>query len=275
MNIIMKNTFLLTGFILLFALIGCNKDDDGSGTGTLSIRITDAPFPIDLVEEANVTINKIEVRKKGDGSPFLIISEEEQNFNLLDLSNGVTDSLVEIDIPVGSYDLIRLYVDAASVVLKDGTEYDLEIPSGAQTGIKAFVKPAFEVAGGLTTELLLDFDVSKSFVVQGTPPENITGFHFKPVIRVANLSTAGRITGNVTDPLSAPAPDVFLSVIDADTTFTSTFSDENGKYALIGIPAGTYDLRVEEEGYKTDTIFGINVVAGNKTEQDIELQPVE
>lgn len=271
----MKNTFLLTGFILLFALIGCNKDDDGSGTGTLSIRITDAPFPIDLVEEANVTINKIEVRKKGDGSPFLIISEEEQNFNLLDLSNGVTDSLVEIDIPVGSYDLIRLYVDAASVVLKDGTEYDLEIPSGAQTGIKAFVKPAFEVAGGLTTELLLDFDVSKSFVVQGTPPENITGFHFKPVIRVANLSTAGRITGNVTDPLSAPAPDVFLSVIDADTTFTSTFSDENGKYALIGIPAGTYDLRVEEEGYKTDTIFGINVVAGNKTEQDIELQPVE
>jgi hypothetical protein len=275
----MKNTFLLTGFILLFALIGCNKDDDGPGTGTLSIRITDAPFPIDLVEEANVTINKIEVRKKGDGeddgSPFMVISEEVQNFNLLELSNGVTASLVEIDIPVGSYDLIRLYVDAASVVLKDGTEYDLEIPSGAQTGIKCFVKPPFEVAGGLTTDLLLDFDVSKSFVVQGTPPDDIQGFHFKPVIRVTNLSTAGRITGTVLDSEYAPAPDVFLSLIDADTTFTSTFSDENGYYALIGIPSGTYDLKVEEEGYKTDTIFGINVVAGNETEQLIELKPLD
>jgi hypothetical protein len=275
----MKITFFLAVLVLLFVVTGCETDSDNPSTGKLSINITDAPFPIDMVEEANVSINKIEIRKTGegvdDGNPFLLISEEEQNFNLLELSNGVTAGLAEIEIPVGSYDLIRLYVSAASIKLKNGSEFDLTIPSGSQTGIKVFIDPSIEVVGGLSAELLLDFDVSKSFVVQGNPdtPAGINGFHFKPSIRVSNISTAGRITGFVSDTISVPAPDVLLSVLAADTTLSSTFSDETGYYALIGIPEGTYDLKVEEEGYKTDTIFGINVTAGNNTVQDIALKP--
>jgi hypothetical protein len=276
----MKNTLLLAGFVLLLMTIGCEKNSDNQETGKLSIKLTDAPFPIKIIEEANVTINKIEIREKGDGtddgSTYSILSEVEQSFNLLDLTNGVTVSLAELDIPVGKYDLIRLYVSSTSIKLTNGWDFDLTIPSGSQSGIKIFIDPELEVVGGLSSELLLDFNVYKSFAAQGNTdtPSGIHGFHFKPVIRVSNTSTAGRITGSVIDSLSAVAPNVLLSVIDADTILSSTFSDTiTGYYALIGLPEGTYDLKVEKEGYDTDTIIGIDVIAGNNTVKDIQLLP--
>ena len=57
------------------------------------------------------------------------------------------------------------------------------------------------VDGGLTSELLLDFDLSKSFVMRGNldKPSGIIGFIFKPVIKAVNNTTAGRLEGLVTD----------------------------------------------------------------------------
>ena len=114
----MRHNLFISTFLSLWILIlaSCNDGNDGS-TGTINVRISDAPFPIDLVEEANVTISKVELRNKGgsDGGPFLTLTEEEQSFNLLELSNGVTDSLVQLEVPVGSYDLIRLFVSEASI----------------------------------------------------------------------------------------------------------------------------------------------------------------
>jgi len=97
-----------------------------------------------------------------------------------------------------------VYVAEASIVLTDGQEFDLTIPSGAQTGIKIFINPPIEVEGGLTSEVLLDFDLSKSFEVQGDPntPVGINGFHFTPVIRAANNTTSGRIIGSVLNTAS-------------------------------------------------------------------------
>jgi hypothetical protein len=173
--------------------------------GRLVVKVTDAPFPMDIIESAEVTINKVEIRKVGDGiddgNPFIVISEEPMTFNLLELRNGVVAELLDMEMPEGSYDLIRLYVEEASLKVKEGGDYNLKIPSGAQTGIKVFIKNGLIVSGGLTTELLLDFDLSRSFILQGNPftPAGINGFIFKPVIRAVNNSTAGRIEGVVSD----------------------------------------------------------------------------
>lgn len=123
--------------------------------------MTDAPFPHDLVAEANVTIFKVDARYKGDlqlseevldstntnietdqGKSFVVLMENEVQVNLLELTNGVTKTLVETDVPVGTYDLIRVYVKGINVVLTNGTSYDLKVPSGSQTGgVKVFIKP--------------------------------------------------------------------------------------------------------------------------------------
>lgn len=274
-----KNVLLiLTAFVFGVFVTACDDSSSKDATGKLKLELTDAPFPTDLVAEANVTIDKIEIRKSGEseGNPFVLLSEEERTFNLLTLSNGVTANLVDMDIEVGSYDLIRLYVANAEIVLKDGTKYDLKVPSGAQTGIKIFIDPSIEIAGGLTAELLLDFNVSKSFVVQGNPntPAGINGFIFKPTIKASNLSTAGRLVGTVFGAADAGLEGAEVSVIAADTVYTATFTNENGEYTVLGIDAGTYNVEYAKEGFESALVEGIVITAANQTTQDVTLEAV-
>ena len=155
--------FLLPLLVVLLLTSCVENTNEEDGKGNITIQLTDAPFPVDLIQEANVTIDKIEIRKKGDSlqSPFVLLYNNPMSFNLLELSNGVTDSLVDMDIDEGSYDLIRLYVSEASILLKDSTLYDVEVPGGAESGIKIFVNPDIEISSIASTELILDFDVSK------------------------------------------------------------------------------------------------------------------
>ncbi len=297
----MKIKFIPILFLSLsLALLGCSSDSNkGSEFGRLSIQLTDAPFPHDLVAEANVTIFKIESRSKDEGTdendaPYLLLMEEEMNVNLLDLTNGITTTLVDTEVPVGSYDLFRVYVKGINIVLTDGTVYDLKVPSGASSGIKVFVEPNIIVDGGLTADLLLDFDVSKSFVAKGNRKVEggITGFNFNPVIKASNLSTAGTLTGMITTdnggeiiPLEGAQVSIFPEGSDfsVDTSIISTFSDETGMYTILGLEAGTYDVVVELEVqtdtelivYKTVTAEAISVVAANKTTVDFELEVME
>ncbi|WP_282132455.1 DUF4382 domain-containing protein [Cellulophaga baltica] len=281
----MKLKLVFTSILsMVFLLFGCsdNNDTANGSTGTLSIQLTDAPFLYDMVAEANVTIFKIDARYKGavetdsvsaDGNSFITLSEEEVPINLLELTNGITENLVNLEVPAGTYDLVRVYVKGVNVILNDGTVYDLNVPSGEQTGIKVFIQPGLVVQGGLSSDLLLDFDVSKSFVAKGGR-NNLSGFNFKPVIKASNLATAGTLKGLVTtteDNISVGLEGAQVSVIVADTINTTTFSDIDGSFVIMGLQEGSYDLLVALEGYTSERKEGIAIVASNNTTQDVVL----
>ncbi|MCK0145752.1 DUF4382 domain-containing protein [Arenibacter sp. F26102] len=288
--------FTIALLIVFTVFISCTDNDDrNSDYGRLSVNLTDAPFPHDLVAEANVTIFKIEARYKGDmdinsevddnldssmeieeKSSFLVLMEEEIEVNLLDLTNGVTKNLADLDVPVGTYDLVRVYVKGVNVVLTDGSTFDLKVPSGEQTGIKIFIKPGIVVKGGLSADLLLDFDVSKSFVAKGGGSNlgSITGFNFKPVIKACNMSTAGTLSGMVTtiqEEVAVGLKGAEVKVFAADTLNTTTFTDADGKYMVMGLMAGEYDVEVELSTYLKQTVTDIDIVEGNTTTQDFIL----
>lgn len=260
-------------------LSGCGNDS-GTETGTLRIRLTDTPYPLELIEKAEVTINKVEVHVSDSPmvtSGFLTVAEGTvQTFNLLDLQGGVTATLVDADLPAGTYNQIRLLVTSASVELTDGNTFPLTIPSGIQSGIKVFPDPPITVSGGLTTDLILDFDVSQSFSPipnNATTVDAINDFQFNPVIRVVNASTAGSISGTVYSDEGTPddtSDDVFLedallTVFDGTTAVTTTSSSPTGGYVLMGLPAGDYDVTATRSGYIESTITGVSVSAGNDT----------
>ena len=82
----MKNMKLLLGIfsvlVILFAT-GCqdmDNDNVSDQQGHLVIKLTDAPFPIDMIEAATVYINKVEIRKKSEGEelgyPYITLLEE-------------------------------------------------------------------------------------------------------------------------------------------------------------------------------------------------------
>lgn len=258
--------------------IGCNSATNSSGeTGSLTVTMTDDPFPAEMVAEANVTINKIEIREdstEDDSAAFTVLSEEEQSYNLLDLQNGIKTTLADLEIEAGSYDLIRLYVSEASVVLTDSTTYDLFVPSGAQTGIKIFIHPSMEITGGSDTELLFDFDVAKSFVARGNmnSPAGIKGFNFKPTLRAVVASTTGGIEGVATDTSGVALDNVHIEAIQ-DSVIANAFTDSTGAYAIIGLEEGIYDLRASKDGYDTLTVTGLEVTSTETTTADVELTP--
>ncbi|MGB5371851.1 MAG: DUF4382 domain-containing protein [Flavobacteriaceae bacterium] len=311
----MKSRLLLSialASILIF--VGCtDSNDSASDMGRLTVLLTDAPFPSDLVTEANVTVYKIEARYKGsaslaqdmenveeeesnddstegthgddmeedEGAKFITIMETEYTVNLLDLRNGVTAKLAELDVPEGIYDLLRVYVKGVNVVLKDGTEFELNVPSGSQTGIKIFIKPALMVMGGLSADLLLDFDVCRSFVAKGgsNDLEGIKGFNFKPVIKASNLSTSGTLKGTVSslqeDESLLGLEGVTVSILNADgSENTTSITDETGGYMVMGLMAGTYTIMFESDGFEPKTFEGVSITAANNTLLDATLEPV-
>jgi hypothetical protein len=286
----MKKRFSVLSLILFFSITlitGCSEsgifgdNDDVTGAktksknGTIVVKITDAPFPIDVIKEANVVITKIEIFKTNekDSIPSIVLTEKPDTFNLVNLRNGITEEMVKLELPAGSYSRIRMYTGDASVVLKDGREFKLKIPSGPQTGIKISIDSPIVVEGGLTSELLLDFDIEKSFNVQGNPdtPAGIKGFHFQPVVRAVNNSAAGRLAGTVkNDSLKVMAnAKVWLK---KDTVLASALTNTNGTYALIGIPAGTYTAFATQTGYDTVMVNNVKIIPSNQTTLNFTLK---
>ncbi|UCH63081.1 MAG: DUF4382 domain-containing protein [Fidelibacterota bacterium] len=258
-------------------------NDTGDGdTGTLSVELTDGPFPSDLVAEANITIDSLDIREKGaedESGAYTTLSREQGTYNLMDLRNGVTESLAELDIPEGTYNQVRLYVSDAEVVLKDGQEFPLQVPSGIRTGLKIFIRPDIVVEKGITAELLLDIDVGKSFVVQGNSKGSggITGFLFKPVLRAVNKSTTGRLVGTVRDTSAAanPIPDaqVWVWSTELDSVISNTFTDTlTGDYQLIGLEAGFYTAYATAAGHDTASASDVEIKAATATDLDFDLK---
>lgn len=243
-------------------------------TGKLVIKVTDEPFPVDMIDSAIVTVVKAEIRTLTDTAyPYIVVLEDTSlSFNLIELRNGVMAEMVEVDIPSGDYDLIRLYITEASLTVKDGETYRMKVPSGSQTGIKVYIDPAVRISGGLITELLLDFSLEQSFVLKGNykTADGIKGFNFRPVIRAVNNTNAGMVTGVVTDEASLPIENAEVW-IEQDTLLASSFTDPQGYYAIPGIPAGHYNICATAENYDTACVTGINVTAGNPFNQNFVL----
>jgi hypothetical protein len=270
-----KLIFLIAAAVLIIS--GCNKTSGpgNSGPGKLVVKVTDDPFNINFVESATITINKIEIGNAGpnDTSAFIILTNDTATFDLMQLRNGITQELINLNIPQGNYDMVRLYVSQASLKIKDQpVEYKVKVPSGSQTGIKILITPSLTIEGGLTSELLLDFDLARSFVMRGNMSHSagVNGFIFKPVIKAINNSTAGRIEGIVTDTANAKL--VNASVwIAKDIVISTAFTDTLGFYSFIGVPSGTYSVFATKENYDTVSYQGITVTAGNKIIQNFIL----
>ena len=299
-----KRVLILVGLfgLLLLSFVGC-KEVSNDQTGRIVVKITDAPFPIDFIEDASVTVTKVEMRleemsdemssetndengeggeegeqgEEGDGKerPFITLFEGSETFNLLELRNGVMATFLDLEIPVGNYNLIRIYVENATIAVKDYETYSVKVPSGSQTGVKVFMKPSLKVASGLTAEVVLDFSLEKSFVLKGNmdTPAGIKGFNFKPVIRAVNNTIAGSVEGVVSDNAGVLLPGVLVS-IGMDAVLSSAMTDGDGFYAMPGILPGMYTMSAEFAGYDILTVEGVEVVEGNKTVQDFALEPV-
>lgn len=79
---------------------------------------------------------------------------------------------------------------------------------------------------------------------------------------------SGSISGVVSDSAKAPLPGAQVTVVG--TRFSST-SGMDGRYRVVGVPAGTYSLRVQRIGALARTFDNITIAADRDTKLDITL----
>lgn len=248
-----------------------HHDHDQPKTGYLQLRMTDAPFPTDLVSEVRVNMSKLEIKGKTDhaGNSTITLFEGEFPMNLLELTNGLTATLAEVNLPEGNYASLHLYLDQAIVIMKNGEEFELKIPGGPNADIKINLNPSVDVVAGDTTQILLDFDVSQSFVVQGNPnsPQGIKGFLFKPVIHATDQSKTGRLQGMITDEATKlPVEGVQVAVYENNGKLaTTTFTNNSGEFMILSLKPGRYSLLLERQGYLSANQDGVTIAAGETT----------
>jgi hypothetical protein len=178
----------------MLAFGGCSDDSD---TGKMSLAITDAP--VDGATAVVVQFTGVAV-KPADGQARVFEFDTPRQIDLLALTGTDSELLLDaVEVPAGNYSWVRLAVDATAdgvtdsyIDLDDGTRHELEVPSGAETGLKlntGFIVPA----GGLAS-FTLDFDLRKSV----HEPMNDGGpFLLRPTLRIVDNVEVGSIAGTV------------------------------------------------------------------------------
>lgn len=299
----MKNIKLLIPVFIFSVITSCSSNDGKNEvTGNMIIKISDAPMPYDQFMEANVTIDKIEIRNKTDHSMTNLLINDHMTVNLLGLINGITEILANANLPVGDYDLMRLYISSTEMVTKNGQtfsngmDYNNSISNGMMQQGMVFnnnnhsidiqIQPYLNVTEGMMEDFLLDIDVNHSFTLEnlnyvdnGTEMMmQISGYSFKPMLRFVQLSTCGTIEGIIHDD-NDNLQNATVSLIKQGEVYTSTHTDMNGHYALIGIPEGTYTINVEANNFMMDAtgngenMNAFNMIAGSTLNMDFLMTP--
>ena len=277
-----------TGAVLLAATTlfvaacgGGGGGSDGSGSGTLSVSLTDSPAC--GFDEVNVSVDRVRVHRSAsaadtDAGWHEIVLPTTRRINLLDLTNGTLESLGETQLPAGRYTQMRLVLAANggatpmanSVVLSgSGNEIALTTPSGQQSGLKMNMDvdvPEWKVA-----DVVIDFDACKSVVKRG----NSGLYNLKPVLSaITVLSDAGmRVIGYVAPAIAGTSTTV--SVQSNGVPAKASPPDANGRFELYPVPAGTYDLVVSAAGRATAVVTGVPVVNTAPTSVNTAGQPID
>ena len=260
--------FWCVAIALLSAFGGCQEDDttgpgDASGTGILVIRLTDAPAAYDAVNIAVDSV-RVHVDSADSISGWHTISRSPAMYDLLQYMGGRDTIIAEGDIPAGYYTQLRLYIGAGSNVVVDGVTYDLEIPSGSQSGLKLNIQAV--ITEGVKYELVLDFDASRSIVVTGN-----SRYQLKPVIKTLATAVSGSLTVAVVPATANPT----IWVI-AGTDSSSSVADTTGLFRFKYLVPTMYSVRIVpgDPAYRETTLTNVNVFAGLNTEVGpIVLQP--
>lgn len=182
-------------------LLTMNITNTETGTENNEVNAVFRPLPRGSeYEEVYITFTQVSVHKAdafstdnetGDNPDqdnregWIVISTEEQGFDLMALRDGAFDLLAEAELEAGKYTQIRLKITNAldeeglpkTYVMIDGEMIPLKVPSGEQSGLK-LVNP-FTITPDTETVLYIDFDAERSVVETGAGQ-----YLLKPTIKV-------------------------------------------------------------------------------------------
>jgi hypothetical protein len=183
-----------------FVLAACGGGSSSTGTGALSLYVTDAP--VDDVAEVWVQFTGVQVKPRS-GPAIEFVFDDPVDIDLLSLQGeNYAPLLVDAELTAGEYEWISLSVNAefdtvmdSYVVPDSGGQVELRVPSGSQSGLRLVSGFTMTVNGN--TRFVIDWDLRKAL----TLPTGQPGYFLRPALRITDLTDYGTLSGIVDDAL--------------------------------------------------------------------------
>jgi hypothetical protein len=255
----------LTAVAALAATVACTEGTGiPEGMSRARILLTDAPFPYDQVQRVDVHVVSVAAATSADtsgGAEWVTIAEPRQVFDLLVLQGGATVILGEGEIPAEQYAAVRLVIDTdlSGITLSDGSAAVVDWQGGGEKTLHALVEQPLALwAPGTDLDVIIDFDVGRSFLVTGTGAGGVPQFLFIPWIRAVNEAATGVLAGTVRgadgpSEVLVPVPSASITVFRqvpnsygplGGYAAATGRTDAEGRYAIRYLSPGEYRVEV-------------------------------
>jgi len=155
-------TLVVVLLVISSAMAGCMNTKESISSGTLEVRIGDAPSK--NFSFVNITFSQIRVHRSGNNSGWTNISFEKKTVDLLALhKNNMTEIIGGDNISEGDYDKIWIVISKATGILSETKEnVTFDVPSG---DLK--IQQLIDIKAGKTTTVIVDIDAEKSILAVG------------------------------------------------------------------------------------------------------------
>lgn len=291
----MKKHRVRTGALLaasaLFLFAACTKNDaitskePGPNQNKLSVYLTDGPAYFDqvLVDIQSIAVKvdtaqdwwskKDDDEDEGNWKHHKSVwgNEDEHDqaavwdtldikpgiYDLLSFANGA-DTLLSSDVvPKGRIIAFRLRLGEENSLVKDSTEYPLQLITGWNNIYIRVFGANFEKVNTNHYKIWIDFDAGRSIIRVRDGM-----FYLKPVLHAFAVSNTGSIRGVVLPDEAFPVVSVYNNT---DTSYA--IAGRGGAFMVRGLQEGTYSVFINaSNGYQDTTLSDISVEAGKQAD---------
>jgi Carboxypeptidase regulatory-like domain len=101
----------------------------------------------------------------------------------------------------------------------------------------------------------------------------LTVFLMLACLPSAHAQVSASIKGTITDPSGAPVPSADVKVKNLETgAIRNSATDEAGRYLVVSLPVGEYEIRIAKSGFQDAIRSGIQLVVGEEATVDLQMQ---
>jgi hypothetical protein len=240
-------------------LLSCsNNPPTGSPQGRLQVYLQDSPV---LFDSVFVNIKQIALRSTmqypDSVQGWNMIFNTPTSFDVLKYRNGHRGILFNQNVPVGTYEPLRIIFGACTAVRHD-TIFSLGLTHAADT--IAYANGFIRITKNDTIRTLVDIDLISSIIYN----TDSLKYFFNPHFTFIDLDSTGYMFGTIVTPAT-----ILLFPAGNTDTLTFTVTDPlTNNFGFYGLRQGFYDISITPRDTSYDSLVVENIAIYPNSFQD-------
>jgi hypothetical protein len=256
-----KKYFFLVSLILFISLACTDETERSSGLVNFFMIGSGGDFDEIWLEILGVEVKTTGSRGTDDTQPvFLPNIQSNKRVNIAGFTANSQFLIGRSEFSEGSITNINLILGDNNSVVLNGQEFPIQFSNTAEENLSFPVN--FPISGGISHDVILDFDAFRSFLIsEGLEPNII----MNPLIRPFLSLERGRANGNI----SPTNIRVAIIATDEEDSIITTTQPQSGNFSLRGLEEGImYRAYIVpfDQSYRPELVDSIQVTERSITQ---------